>query len=153
MNSYDFFDREYSDFLVYELIPHIIKEHGIRFSKSPDMHYVSGASSGGLSAFVIAWFHSDYFHRVCMCSPSFLAMGRGNEVPYLIRKYETKPLRIYEEYSENEPNDYFGWSRGVDEVASWALTFANYDFKCVYFENEGHSSRYYNEEEAYKRNE
>ena len=153
MNSYDLFDREYGDFLVYELIPYIEKTYGINFSKSPDMHIASGGSSGGISAFVIAWFHSDYFHRVYMSSPSFLAMGRGNEIPYLVRKYETKPIRVYEEYSENEPNEYFGWSRGIDEEARKALAFANYDFKYKFFAGEGHCSRYRDEAEAYERNE
>jgi predicted alpha/beta superfamily hydrolase len=153
MNSYDFFDREYGDFIVYELIPHVINKYGIKISDSPDMHFISGGSSGGISAFVVAWFHSDYFHRVYMSSPSFLALGRGNEIPYLIRKYETKPFRIYEEWSENEPNDYFGWSRGVDEVAKESLIFAKYDFNYAYFPDEGHCSRYRDENEAYKRNE
>ena len=153
MNSYDLFDREYGDFIVYELIPYISKEYSITFHPSPDMHFVSGGSSGGISAFVIAWFHPDYFHRVYMSSPSFLAMGRGNEIPYLIRKYETKPLRIYEEHSENEPNNYFGWSRAIDEESREALIFAGYDFKCAYFEGEGHCSRYGNADEAYIRNE
>ena len=152
MNSYDLFDREYADFLVYELIPYVKEMYHLSIMESPDMHFVSGGSSGGISAFVIAWFHPEYFRRVYMSSPSFLAMGRGNEIPYLIRKYETKPIRIYEEYSENEPNDYFGWSRGIDEEAREALTFANYDFRCVSFANEGHCSRYHNEAEAYKRN-
>ena len=153
MNSYDLFDREYGDFIVYELIPYISKEYSIRFSSSPDMHFVSGCSSGGISAFCIAWFHPEYFHRVYMSSPSFLAMGRGNEIPYLIRKYETKLLRIYEEYSENEPNDYFGWSRAIDEETREALIFAGYDFKCAYFPGEGHGSRYRQIDEAYLRNE
>jgi len=153
MNCYDMFEREYSDFLIYELIPHIEKEYNLNISESPDMHLVSGSSSGGLSSFLIAWFHPDYFHRVYMSSPSFLAMGRGNEIPYLIRKCETKPLRIYEEYSENEPNDYFGCSRPIDEEAREALIFANYDFKYAYFPNEGHISRCGNNDEAYARNE
>ena len=153
MNNYDLFDREYSDFLVYELVPYIEATYGIHIDPSPDMHCVSGGSSGGISAFTIAWFHPEYFRRVYMSSPSFLAMGRGNEIPYLIRKFETKPLRIYEEYSENEPNDYFGGSKTVAEEAKEALTFAGYDFKCAYFENEWHCSRYRDEAEAYKRNE
>ena len=153
MNSYDLFDREYGDFIVYELIPYISKEYSIKFSSSPDMHLVSGGSSGGISAFVIAWFHPEYFRRVYMSSPSFLAMGRGNEIPYLIRKYETKPFRIYEEYSEYEPNDYFGWSRSIDEETREALAFAGYDFECKYFPGEGHCSRYHDADEAYIRNE
>ena len=152
MNSYDLFDREYGDFLVYELIPHIEKTYGIHFSKDPDMHFVSGGSSGGISAFVIAWFHPDYFRRVYMASPSFLAMGRGNEIPHLIRKCETKPIRVYEEFSENEPNDYFGGSWEVAEAARKALVFAKYDFHCEYFPGEGHCSRRTDEDEAYKRN-
>ena len=153
MNNYDMFDREYGDFLVYELIPYVEETYGIKISKSPDMHYLSGGSSGGISAFTVAWFHPEYFHRIYMSSPSFLAMGRGNEIPYLIRKYETKPFRIYMEVSENEPNDYFGWSRAIDEQTREALIFANYDFKYAFFENEGHCSRYRNEQEAYIRNE
>lgn len=153
MNSYDLFDREYSDFLVYELIPYIAEEYSLNFYENADMRMVSGGSSGGISAFAIAWFHPEYFHRVYMSSPSFLSMGRGNELPYLIRKYETKPLRVYEEISEEEPNDYFGWSRGIDEETAKGLQFAKYDFECKYFPGEGHCSRYNNEESAYERNE
>lgn len=153
LNCYDLFDREYADFIVYELIPYVVETYGVNISPSPDMHMVSGGSSGGISAFVIAWFHPEYFHRVYMSSPSFLAMGRGNEIPYLIRKYETKPLRVYQEMSENEPNDYFGWSRGIDEESDHGLIFAGYDYHSEYFPSEGHCSRYRNQEEAYKRNE
>ena len=153
MNSYDLFDREYADFIVLELIPYIIEKYKLKISSSPDMHFVSGGSSGGISAFVIAWFYPEYFHRIYMSSPSFLAMGRGNEIPYLIRKYETKPFRIYQEMSEKEPNSYFGWSRSIDEEADAGLTFAGYDYHCEYFSGEGHCSRYRNRDEAYKRNE
>ena len=151
MNGYDWFDSEFGDFVVHELIPHIEKVYGVRFSSSPDLHMTAGASSGGISAFVTAWFHSDFFHRVYMASPSFLAMGRGNEIPYLVRKYEPKPLKIYSEYSENEPNDYFGWIRPIDEEAHAALRFAGYDLEVKFFPGEGHSSRYRDEDEAYFR--
>ena len=152
INSYDLFNSEYADFIVYELIPYIEKEYGIRFAKNPDMRYVSGGSSGGMSAFVTAWFHTEYFHRVYMSSPSFLAMGRGNEIPYLIRKCETKPLKIYVEYSQNEPNDYFGASCPIDIETKMALEFAGYDFAYEYFSGEGHCSRYKDYDCAYKRN-
>ncbi len=153
MNSYDLFDREYADFIVFELIPYVTKKYNFKISSSPDMHFISGGSSGGVSAFTIAWFHSEYFHRVYMSSPSFLAMGRGNEIPYLIRKYETKPLRVYQEMSESEPNDYFGWSKAIDEEADAGLIFAGYDYHSERFTGEGHCSRYKNQDEAYKRNE
>lgn len=153
MNNYDYFDREYGDFLVYELIPYIKTKYHINFSESADMHFVSGGSSGGISALVIAWFHSDYFHRVYMNAPALVALGRGNELPYLIRKYETKPLRIYEEYYEHEINDYAGWIRSTNEQTRESLMFANYDFRHKFIKDEGHCNRYHDENEAYKRNE
>lgn len=151
LDDYDLLDREYADFLVYELIPAVTEMFGLRISASPDLHMISGASSGGMSAFDAAWFHPEYFHRVYMSSPSFLAMGRGNEMPVLIRKYETKPLKIYEEYSENEPNEYFGSSFCAAMEAEKALAFAGYDACCAYFPGEGHCSRFHDESEAYKR--
>ena len=151
MDDYDLLDRGYADFLVYELVPEITAKFGLRISASPDLHMISGGSSGGISAFDAAWFHPEFFRRVYMSSPSFLAMGRGSEMPVLIRKYETKPLKIYEEYSENEPNDYFGSSFCAAMEAERALEFAGYDYCCVYFPGEGHCSRWGDEAEAYKR--
>ena len=46
------------------------------------------------------------------------------------------------EYSENEPDDYFGSSYVVAMDAQRALEFAGYDYRCVYFAGEGHCSRY-----------
>ena len=151
LDDYDLFNSEYSDFLVYELIPAISEKHHLRISDSPDLHMTAGGSSGGISAFTIAWSHPEYFRRVYMSSPSFLAMGRGNEIPVLIRKYETKPLRVYEEYSEDEPNDYFGSSFCAAKEAEMALEFAGYDFRCKYFPGEDHCSRNGDESEAYSR--
>ena len=151
LDDYDLWNSEYADFLVYELIPAIAEKYKLRISASPDWHMTAGGSSGGISAFAIAWFRPEYFRRVYMGSPSFLAMGRGNEIPVLIRKYETKPLRVYEEYSEDEPNDYFGSSFCAAKEAEMALEFAGYDFRCEYFPGEGHTSRYSDEAEAYRR--
>lgn len=151
LDDYDLFDSEYGDLIVYELIPALTELYGLNISSDPDMHMLSGGSSGGISSFVIAWFHSDYFRRVYMSSPSFLAMCRGNEIPYLIRKYETKPLKIYEEYSEYEPNDYFGSSYCVALEAKMSFEYAGYDFACRYFPGESHCSRRCDENEAYNR--
>ena len=151
LDNYDLFCSEYADFLVYELIPYIKEKYNLRISPDPDWHMTSGGSSGGISAFMIAWFHPEYFHRVYMSSPSFLAMGRGNEIPVLIRKYETKPLKVYEEYSEDEPNEYFGASFWIDQEAKSALEFAGYDSRCVFFPGESHCSRLGSREESRKR--
>jgi len=150
-NDYDLFDSEYGDFIVYELIPTLTEKYNLKISPNPDWHLVGGGSSGGLSSWVIAWFHPSYFHRIYMSSPSFLPMGRGEELPALIRKYETKPFKVYEEYSEHEPNDYFGWTYIGGLSGKKSIEFAGYDFTVKYFEGGGHCSHRYDDDEAYIR--
>lgn len=146
MDNYDIFDSAYPRFIVDELIPFVKKEHGFNISPSPDMHLVLGGSSGGISSFNVAWTCPDYFRRVYMSSPSFLAMSNGREMPALIRKCETLPLRVWVEYSENEPDDYFGssYAAAIDSIR--ALAFAGYEMDTRYFAGEGHCSRYHSTE-------
>ncbi len=145
-DNYDMRDREYADFVVNELLPFLINEYHLHVSKSPDLHAVSGGSSGGISAWQIAWYHPEYFHRVYMSSPSMLAMGRGDEWPNLIRKCETKPIKIWTEYSEKEVDDYFGESAPVCEALFRSLKVAGYEVQGAYFAGEGHCSKYGNAE-------
>jgi len=142
MQNYDIYGPTYPDFVVEELLPWLVQTHGLSFSSSPDMHMTSGGSSGGISAWNMAWYRTDYFHRVSMSSPSFLSMGHGHELPHLIRKVETKPIRVFTEYSETEPDDYFGSSLCVAMDAERSLRFAGYDMVSAYYPGEGHSSRY-----------
>ena len=142
INDYDLFDESYPYFVTRELIPYLIDEYSLKISPSADMHTVSGGSSGAISAFNIAWHCPDFFHRIYMSSPSFLAMGGGRAPIELMRKCEPKPFRIYYEYSEHEPNDYFGSSYCAAIDAKMALEYSGYPILSKYFENEGHCSRY-----------
>ena len=139
--TYDMATGRYADFVVDELIPYLTEKYHLNLSGSPDMHLISGGSSGGICAWNMAWHRNDYFHRVYASSPSFLAMGNGEADPFLIRKYEPKPIRVFTDYSENEPDDYFGSSFVVAQNFERALWFAGYDFKCDYHHGEGHCSR------------
>lgn len=67
-------------------------------------------------------------------------------MPALIRKFETKPIRVWHEYSENEPDDYFGSSFAAAIDFDRALRFAGYDLNGRCFAGEGHGSRYHNVE-------
>ena len=142
MLNYDMFTPDYPDFVIEELIPYLTEKYSLPISPDPDLHMVSGGSSGGISAWNMAFYRSDYIHRVYMASPSFLSMGRGRELPALMRKCETLPVKVYMEYSENEPDDYFGSSLCAAMDAYKALKFAGYDVACAYYPGEGHSSRY-----------
>lgn len=151
MNTYDLFSSRFPDFVVDEFLPYLIKKYGLCIDPSPDMHLVSGGSSGGISSWNIAWHRTDHFKRVYMSSPSFLEMGKGQELVTLIRKYETKPIRVFTEYSENEPDDYFGSSFCVAKAAEAALRFAGYDMMSAYYPDEGHCSRRLDREKAEER--
>jgi len=148
MNTYDVFSDKYPNFIVDELVPALTKEHGLKISESPDMHMASGGSSGGISAWNMAWERNDYFRRVYMSSPSFLSMARGDEMVNLIRKCETKPIRVFVDYSEDEPDCYFGSSFCVAEASIRALRYAGYEMMSDYHPGEGHCSRHTSYEDA-----
>ena len=54
--EYDEVGSEYPDFLVDEFIPWFIQKYDLKIDPNPDMHMVAGSSSGGISAWNIAWF-------------------------------------------------------------------------------------------------
>ncbi|MCR5042204.1 MAG: hypothetical protein K6C36_08940, partial [Clostridia bacterium] len=147
-NDYDMFAPGYVDFLVDELIPYLVGRYGLNVSPDPDMHMISGGSSGGISAWNGVWFRNDYFRRAYLSSPTFSAMARGNIAPVQMRLFETKPIRVFIDWSEDEPDDYFGSSYCAALEARLALQFANYDFEWSYHPGEGHCSRYLNEDFA-----
>ncbi|MBQ6165458.1 MAG: hypothetical protein IJK23_13385 [Clostridia bacterium] len=147
-NDYDMFDSRYADFLVDELIPALMEKFGLNISPLPDMHMICGGSSGGISAWNGVWFRNDYFRRAYLSSPTFSAMARGNIAPVQMRLFETKPIRVYIDWSEDEPDDYFGSSYCAAMEGRLALAFANYDYKWSYHPGEGHCSRWGNEEFA-----
>ena len=148
LSNYDFFDSCFADFLVEELIPYLQETYHLNLSKDPNMHMAAGGSSGGISAWNCVWFRNDYFRRAYLSSPSFLAMDRGNMAQVFMRLYETKPIRVYVDYSETEPDDYFGSSYCVAMEAQRALQFAGYDYAWNYYPGEGHCSRYHDEKTA-----
>ncbi|MBE6608027.1 MAG: hypothetical protein E7633_05695 [Ruminococcaceae bacterium] len=139
--EYDVADREFPDFLVDELIPEILAKHGIKISDSPDLHMISGGSSGGIAAWTGAWYRNDFFRRAFISSPSFLAMGMGEDIPFLVKKLEARPIKICLTLGEHEPDDYFGSSYPVGLLFERSLNFAGYDYEYSYFPNEGHCCR------------
>ena len=139
--EFDQYGREFSDFLVEELVPAAAKTAGVALSASPDMHLITGGSSGGLCAWNAAWFRNDYFRRVFLSSPTFSAMRGGEEPMVLLRKTESRPIRIYMTVGTSEPDYYFGSSFYAACNAWKAFQFAKYDAKFELFPGEGHCCR------------
>jgi enterochelin esterase-like enzyme len=67
----------------------------VRISSDANDHAITGASSGGIAAFTVAWNRPDLFSRVYTTVGTFVAMRGGNNYSNIVRKTEPKPLRIY----------------------------------------------------------
>ncbi|MBQ7170712.1 MAG: SMP-30/gluconolactonase/LRE family protein [Clostridia bacterium] len=143
--SYDVFGPEFPLFLTEELIPYVLRTHSIQISSSPDLHMAAGSSSGGICAWKCAWFCNDYFHRVYLSSPTFASMNKGYTAPILARLTEPKAIRGFMDYSETEPNAYFGDLVCAALEAKSAFTYAGYDFEYRCNPGSGHSSHWKSE--------
>jgi predicted alpha/beta superfamily hydrolase len=98
-------DDKYSKLVVGELLPAIQKDFNI--SPDPEHRAISGASSGAICAFTVAWHRPDQFRKVISAIGSFTNIMGGHVYPDLIRHSEPKPIRIF---LQDGVNDY----RGVD---------------------------------------
>ena len=139
--EFDQSGREFPNFLVDELIPTAAKAAGVTLSASPDRHLITGGSSGGMCAWNAAWFRNDYFRRGFLSSPTFSAIRGGEEPMVLLRKTESRPIRIYMTVGTIEPDYFFGSSFYAACNARDAFQFAKYDLKFELFPNEGHCCR------------
>ena len=67
----------------------------VLLSKDANDRAITGASSGGIAAFSVAWNRPDLYSRVYTTVGTFVAMRGGNNYSNIVRKTEPKPLRIY----------------------------------------------------------
>ena len=93
--EYDDMSDRYSQFLIDELLPHIEQAHGVKFSTDPNQRGITGASSGAICAFNVAWHRPDSFRRVYSTIGTYVGLRGGDKIPTLIRKTEPKPLRVF----------------------------------------------------------
>ena len=131
----------FTDFLIEELIPEALRSVNGKLDPSPDMHFITGGSSGGMAAWNAVWFRNDFFRRAFLSSPTFSAMRGGEEPMVLVRKTEPRPIRLYLTSGTEEPDYFFGSSLYAALNAASALEFAGYDFRFELFRGEGHCCR------------
>lgn len=91
--EYNALDDKYSKLVVDELLPVVTKQYNI--SPDPENRAISGASSGAICAFTVAWHRPDQFRKVVSTIGSFTNIMGGHVYPDLIRKSEPKPIRIF----------------------------------------------------------
>jgi len=129
---------EYPSAIIEEIVPAAEKLLGVKGSVSPDLHFITGASSGGIAAWNACWFRNDYFRRSYCNSPTFSNMRGGNQLMPLVRKCEARPISTYVTCGTDEPDYFFGDSYFVAEDAASALRFAGYEMRFERYPHKGH---------------
>lgn len=138
--EYDGLGPSLANYLIRELIPVIktLLPEGLTISDNPDLHGISGCSSGGIAAWNACWERNDFFHRCSMYSPSFSSFRGGDSLPVLMRKFETKPIRCHMTVGTDDMKNSAGNWYLEALTAKEALEYAGYDYGFELFEGGAH---------------
>lgn len=125
--EYDTLSPAYAEFLASDLLPLVEAEYAI--AKDPELRAIAGLSSGGICAFTAAWERPDLFGKVLSHIGSFTNILGGDAYPGIIRKSETKPIRVYlQDGSADLDNEHGNWWLGNLSMDA-ALRYKGYDVK------------------------
>jgi enterochelin esterase family protein len=101
--EYDSLGDKYARFLIEEMLPEVGKTY--KLTNDPNGRCIGGTSSGGISAFNVAWERPDAFRKVITCIGSFTNIRGGHVFPELVRTTEKKPIRVFlEDTLRDNPN-------------------------------------------------
>lgn len=144
--EYDGLGPDYARFVLEEVLPVVESKttsdgRKIVLSKSGNDRAIGGSSSGAICAFTAAWERPDAFSRVFNVVCTMVGLRGANEYPTLIRKYEPKPLRVFQQDGSNDNNIYGGdWWMANQELER-SLTFMGYEHDHVWGEG-AHNSKH-----------
>lgn len=141
--EYDGLGDAYARFILEEILPEVEKHttadgRAIRLSHNANDRAIGGSSSGAICAFTAAWEKPDAFSRVFSAIGTYVGLRGGDRYPTLIRKYESKPLRVFLQDGSTDLNHYGGDWWMANQMMERALTFAGYEVKHVWGEG-GHN--------------
>jgi enterochelin esterase family protein len=136
--EYDSLGDRYARFLVEEILPEVKKTYNI--TDDPEGRAISGASSGGICSFTVAWERPDQFRKVLSTIGSFVDLRGGHVYPYLIRKTEKKPIKVFPQDSSGDLDNPFGNWPLANQMMNSSLRYMKYDVKFDYVEGFGHNS-------------
>ena len=131
--EYDAVGDRYPRFLMEEILPEVGKLYNL--SSDPNDRAISGSSSGGNCSFNTAFSRPDAFRRVLSFIGGFTNLRGDHIYPSLVRKMETKPLRVFLQDGTADVNINSNYELKL------ALDHAGYDSKLV-VGTEGHNSKH-----------
>ena len=138
--EYDGLGPSMPNLLIEEFLPALSEALGISFAESPDLHAITGCSSGGIAAWNACWERNDFFRRCYINSPTFSSFRGGDSFPFLIRKFETKPIRCYITAGTDDMRNSAGDWYLEAESAKEAMEYAGYEYAYERFQDGTHGA-------------
>jgi len=130
--EYDTLSDQYARFLITEILPAVARS--VRITDDPAGRGIAGASSGGISAFTVAWQRPDQFSKVFSAIGSFVNIRGGGAYPDIVRQNPRKPIRVFLQDGINDelggPFQGLNWPEG-NRAMSAALATQGYDYQLV----------------------
>jgi enterochelin esterase-like enzyme len=136
--EYDTLSDQYARFLLEEILPEVEKTVKLRHDAAS--RAISGASSGGICSFTVAWERPNEFSKVLSWIGSFtnIAAGKtlregGHNYEAMVRKtFPRKPIRVFLQDGENDLDNANGNWPLANQTLAKSLSYAGYDYKFEY---------------------
>ena len=155
--EYDTMSGVYAEFVEKEVLPRVEAEAHVKLTHDPDGRATMGGSSGGSCALIMAWYHSELYHRVLTYSGTFINQqwpsnpqtphGAWGFHEHLIPESPVKPIRIWMEVGDHDlfnPNvmrdGMHDWVLANEQMAK-VLAAKGYHYQFVFARNAGHVDR------------
>jgi len=153
--EYDTMSGRYAEFVEKEVLPLVEKQCNVKLTKDPDARATMGGSSGGSCALIMAWYHTDLYHRVLTYSGTYVNQqwpynaetphGAWEFHQHLIPNSPAKPVRIWMEVGDRDllnPNvmrdNMHDWVVANENMAK-VLAAKGYHYQFVFARNAGHT--------------
>jgi enterochelin esterase family protein len=155
--EYDTMSGLYAEFVEKEVLPLVEKQYNVKLTKDPEGRATMGGSSGGSCALIMAWYHTELYHRVLTYSGTYVNQqwpsngqtphGAWEFHEHLIPKNPRKPLRIWMEVGDR---DNLNSNALRDNMHDWVVANENmarvlaakgYHYQFVFARNAGHTDR------------
>jgi enterochelin esterase-like enzyme len=155
--EYDTMSGRYAEWVETEVLPRVEKEAGVKLTHDPDGRAATGGSSGAACAFIMAWYHPEWYHRVLSWSGTYVNQQWpwNPETPHgawafhdkLIPESPRKPIRIWMQVGDRDlynPNamrdNMHDWVEANERMAH-VLAAKKYEYQFVFVKNSPHVDR------------
>ena len=155
--EYDTMSGRYAEFVDTEVLPLVERQYNVKLTKDPEGRATMGGSSGGIAAFIMAWYHPELYHRVLAYSITAINQQwpHNPETPHgawgfhehIIPNNPVKPIRVWMAVGDRDllnPNvmrdDMHDWVVASERMAG-ALAAKGYHYQFVFARNAGHTDR------------